>query len=144
MNEIINHAWLGMTEPALHVVEPVPAVGAPKPAKPRQRALGGGMPRRYKDHRRQVAKRYRELYDQVIEQHPPKTRMGHWVAALAVDLMLDYENIRRSKAKGARSQRRKLTGLIFGAWRECRTVASLTGRAEADTLAALLAEKPEA
>lgn len=94
-----------------------------KAAKSRPKALKHGMPRKFKDHRTHKARAYRERFEAVTEQYQPQTQLGIWLAALCADLMTDFEVVRHSKKRGAKSARRKLTGLIFGALREVRQVS---------------------
>jgi len=113
-------------------------------AKPKQRALSYHMPRRFKDHRRAAAKRYAEYYRAVIEQHPPKGKLGFLLAGMLADLLLDYGSLRRGKKPGTKSARRKTTGLIFGCLREVRASSSPHGHGpEAEDLARLLAQERE-
>src|SRR5689334_11362906 len=98
-------------------------VPAPKALKAKRPPLKDGMPRRFRDHRSRPAQRLRQLYDQIVEAHPPRHRLGRWLAAMTADLLLDYEGLRRNKRKGARSARRKTVGLIMGSLRECRNAS---------------------
>jgi len=110
-----------------------------QPGKRRRRALKDGLPRRYVDARSRPARRYRELFSQIIEAHPPKNRLGKTMAGLLADALLDYESLRLNKRKGARAARRKTTGLVMGLLRETRNLSGPAG----DDLAAELARLTE-
>jgi len=97
------------------------------------------MPRRYSDHRSRAARRYRALYDEVIEAHPQRHALGRTLAAMLADLLYDYQSLRLSKKKGARSARRKTTGLVMGLLREVKHASGHAG----DDLAAELAKLTE-
>ena len=131
-----------MTEAVIEAVSPVPeAFRRQHKAGPRRRrALKDGMPRRHQDARSRHARRYRALYQAITEAHPPKHRWGRWLASMLADLAYDYENLRLNKRRGARLQRRKTMGLIFGALRE---VKAASGHAAADDLALELAKLAE-
>jgi hypothetical protein len=85
------------------------------------------LPRKFTDHRSQKAKLYRDYYLQVIEQHPPRARLGHWLAGMLAEMMIDFDALRRVKKKGAKAARRKTVGLLFGCLREVRHAASPHG-----------------
>ncbi len=104
------------------------------------RALAGGMPRRFKDHRTQVALVYREAYRAIAERYPPKDRLASRLTAMAADLLLDYERLRRSpRAKD--SARRKAAGILLGAIRAAAGASNGHGQDGALDLAGELARQ---
>jgi hypothetical protein len=107
--------------------------------KRRRKPLVGGLVRRFPDARTVKARAYRDLFNTVVEQYQPTSKLGFWLAGLTADLMNDYQVLRASKKKATRAQRRKLIGLLYGALRETRNAS---GHAH-DDLAAELAKLTE-
>ncbi len=129
-----------MPDPSLQAVVPEAFARQHKPGPRRQHSLQGAMPRRYADHRTRAAKRYRQLYDEVVEAHPQRHALGRTLASMLADLLYDYSTLRLSKRKGARSARRKTTGLVMGLLREVKNASGHQG----DDLAAELAKLTDA
>jgi len=90
------------------------------------RRLKGGKPRRFSDHRRTEARPYNVAYGAVVERHKPVDRLGHELAGIAADLLVDYQALRRSK-RGKPSARRKTIGLLLGALRAAGDAGNGTG-----------------
>lgn len=88
--------------------------------------LKGGKPRRFPDHRRLEAKPYNRAYAAVTGRYQPADRLGCELAAIAADLLTDYQALRRSK-RGKASARRKTAGLFLGALRAVREGVSANG-----------------
>ena len=80
------------------------------------KALAGKKPRRFKDHRRKVARRWSEDYDAIAERYPPRDRLGRELIAITADQLTDYKALRRSK-RATPSALRKTAGLVLGALR---------------------------
>lgn len=125
-----------MSDPAPLQAVPEAFARMQQPGKRRRRALKDGLPRRYVDARSRPARRYRELFSQITEAFPPRNRLGKTMAGMLADVLLDYESLRLNKKKGARSARRKTTGLSMGLLREVRNLSGHAG----DDLAAELAK----
>ncbi len=84
------------------------------------RALGGRKPRRFKDHRRQEARRWAESYGAIAERYPPKDALARKLTAIAADFHRDYVDL-RSVGKAAQKKQaspiRKTAGLFLATLR---------------------------
>ena len=71
------------------------------------RALKGRMPRTLSDHRSNLAKRLRHVYDELQEKFPLKDGVSRRVAVLAARAWLDYEKLSQETERLSASRPRE-------------------------------------
>ncbi len=71
------------------------------------RALKGRMPRTLSDHRSNLAKRLRHVYDDLQEKFPLKDGVSRRVAVLAARAWLDYEKLSQETERLSASRPRE-------------------------------------